>query len=262
MLSKTNLSKVIIACDWNTGLSKLDKSGGLPWKEPNYRNALVNLTKELNLTNIYCAIHSSTRTYTNQSKSLRLKSRIDFFLVSKQFVNYAIKAETRTSIAPDHKAIFLSLKIENNFMRGSGTWKFNNSLLQDENYLQLVRDSYSLIENKYQEVKNKQLLWELIQIEIRAETISYSKMKRSNTKSCEIAIQLKIEELDRKICNDTNLNDKSLREFEMLKSELNEICSMKGKEAMFRSRVKLVEQGEKPTKYFFNLEKRNYEKKL
>ena len=31
---------------------------------------------------------------------------------------------------------------------------------------------------------------------------------------------------------------------------------------MFRSRVKWVEQGEKPTKYFFNLEKRNSEKKI
>ena len=31
---------------------------------------------------------------------------------------------------------------------------------------------------------------------------------------------------------------------------------------MFTSTVKWVEQGEKPTKYFFNLEKRNYEKKI
>ena len=262
LMSKTNLSKVIIAGDWNTGLSKLDKSGGLPWKETNYRNALVNLMKELNLTDIYRAIHPSTRTYTYESKSLRLKSRIDFFLVSKQFINYVIKAETRTSIAPDHKAIFISLKIENHFARGPGTWKFNNLLLQDENFLQLIKDSYPLIENKYQDVENKQLLWELIKMEIRAETIRYSKTKRFNMKTREIAIQLKLEELDRKICNDTNLNGDILTEFEALKSELNEIYSTKGKEAMFRSKVKWVEQGEKPTKYFFNLEKRNYEKKI
>ena len=36
---------------------------------------------------------------------------------------------------------------------------------------------------------------------------------------------------------------------------------MKGKEAMLRFKVKWVEQGEKSAKYFFNLEKRNYEKK-
>ena len=98
-------------------------------------------------------------------------------------------------------------------------------------------------------------------MEIRAETIRYSKTKRFNMKTREIAIQLKLE-LDRKICNYTNLNDEILKEFEALKNELNEIYSTKGKEAMFRSKVKWVEQGEKPTKYFFNLEKRNYEKKL
>ena len=73
LVSKTNLSRVIIAGDWNTGLSKLDKSGGLPWKDTNYRNALSNLMKELNLTDIYRAIHPLTRTYTYKSKSLRLK---------------------------------------------------------------------------------------------------------------------------------------------------------------------------------------------
>ena len=114
-MSKTNVAKVIIAGDWNKRLNKLDKSGGLPWNETNYRNALVNLMKELNLTDIYLAIYPSTRTYANESKSLRFKSTIDFFLglVSKQFINDdVIKAETRTSIALDHKAIFLSLKIE------------------------------------------------------------------------------------------------------------------------------------------------------
>ena len=33
---------------------------------------------------------------------------------------------------------------------------------------------------------------------------------------------------------------------------------LKGKEAIFRSKSKWIKQGEKPTKYFFNLEKKNY----
>ena len=37
---------------------------------------------------------------------------------------------------------------------------------------------------------------------------------------------------------------------------------VRGNEAMFRSKMKWVEQGEKSTKYFYNLEKTNYEKKL
>ena len=39
---------------------------------------------------------------------------------------------------------------------------------------------------------------------------------------------------------------------------MNSLYESKGKEAIFRSKVKWIEQGEKPTKYFFNLEKKNY----
>ena len=36
----------------------------------------------------------------------------------------------------------------------------------------------------------------------------------------------------------------------------------KGKGAIFRSKIRWIEKGEKPTRYFFNLEKRNYHKKI
>ena len=39
---------------------------------------------------------------------------------------------------------------------------------------------------------------------------------------------------------------------------MNSFYELKGKEVIFRSKVKLIEPGEKPTKYFFNLEKKNY----
>ena len=37
---------------------------------------------------------------------------------------------------------------------------------------------------------------------------------------------------------------------------------VKGEAAKFRSKCLWVEQGERPTKYFFNLEKRNYNKRV
>ena len=42
------------------------------------------------------------------------------------------------------------------------------------------------------------------------------------------------------------------------KNELNSLYELKGKEAIFRSKVKWIDQGRKPIKYFFNLEKKNY----
>jgi len=77
----------------------------------------------------------------------------------------------------------------------------------------------------------------------------------------EITRQLEI--LDRNICDNFNTPDiaRILKEYEDLKTELQSIYEEKGRAAIFRSKCLWVEKGERPTKYFFNLEKRNYDRK-
>ena len=161
LVTKTCVSRVIMVGDWNTTLSHLDKSGGLPWKETIYRNGLVSLMAELNLVDVYRTLHPNTKTYTYETKSQKLKSRIDYFIIAKQLINKVKKTETRSSIAPDHKAVFLSLEIDQTFKRGPGTWKFNNTLLKDDEYINLIKNNYSSIQEKYKEIESRQLYWEL-----------------------------------------------------------------------------------------------------
>ena len=52
-----------------------------------------------------------------------------------------------------------------------------------------------------------------------------------------------------------------LDENEFINIEFKELYEKLG-EAMFRSKARWIERGEKATNYFFNLEKRNYEKKV
>ena len=172
-------------------------------------------------------------------------------------------AEIRSSIAPDHKAICLSVEINDAFHRGPGTWKFNNQLIEDENYVQLITECFLRILAKYQEVESHQLLWELIKMEFRSETITYSKAKRRELKSREIYLQEKLDALDNEICHGhDHFNQSLLDEYESIKTELKDIYEKKGREAMFRSKARCTEKDEKPTNYFFNLEKRNFEKKV
>ena len=111
-MSKTDTSRVIISGDWNITLNRIDKFGGLPWKAASSRNTLVDLKKELNLTDIYREFHPS-KSFIYVSKSLNLKSRIDYFLISRP-LSYDVKqVEIRISIAPDHNAIFLSIDVKN-----------------------------------------------------------------------------------------------------------------------------------------------------
>jgi len=99
-------------------------------------------------------------------------------------------------------------------------------------------------------------------MELRAKTIRYSKEKRSKLRKEEKVLQEEQQELDRKICNDDVFDQETLEKYESAKDKLKRIHDTRGKEAIFRSKTRWLEQGEKPTKYFFNLEKNNNEKKL
>ena len=230
----------------------------------NYRDAVVGLMDEINLIDIYRNLHPNTKSFTYESKALRLKSRIDFILLSRAFADDVQNAEIRVSVAPDHKATFVKINVRSEAVRGPGTWKFNNSLLEDNDFKELIAFIYPQIHDKYSDVNDKQLMWELIKMEVRAKSIKFTKQIRSKLNKREFDLQRKLQELDYIICN-TNfdiLEQQIFDNYESAKEELKSIFKQKGKEAMFRSKVKWLEKGERPTKYFFNLEKNNYEKKL
>ena len=68
--------------------------------------------------------HPKLRKYSYESKALKVKSRIDFFLVAKNLTQFVKKSEIYPSIAPDHKAIYISLSLSSETPRGRGLWKF------------------------------------------------------------------------------------------------------------------------------------------
>ena len=68
------------------------------------------------------------------ASALNVKSRLDFILIAKNLSKFVESTGIKASIAPDHKTVHLCLSWPNNSPRGPGFWKFNNTLLKDENY--------------------------------------------------------------------------------------------------------------------------------
>ena len=183
--------------------------------------------------------------------------------MAKSLVKYVSKVGITVSIAPDHKAIYLCLSLPMTIPRGPGFWKFNNTLLNDEVYVAHIRELVLQIRDKYSFVQDEQLFCELMKMEIRENSISFAKQKSRALSKRETEISLRLDHLDNLICNSNNLLniDNTLNEYEALKTERHSIYDRKGKAAMLRSKCRWIEKGEKPTKYFFNLEKRNYIRK-
>ena len=263
LIDKSELSTLIVGGDWNCTLTKKDKVGGTVWKPSNYRNLLLTTMEAFDLVDIQRVRHPQLRKYSYVSKALKLKSRIDFFLVAQNLTRFVKKSDIYPSVAPDHQAIYMSLSWRNETPRGPGLWKFNNTLLDDEQYLASIRETYVSASDMYSDVEDKRLFWEMLKMEFRSTTISYSKTKSKLVQVREEEVKSRLEVLDHIICNNFNSPgiDPVLNEYDNLKAELQSIYEKKGRSAIFRSKCRWVEEGERPTKYFFNLEKKNYNKK-
>lgn len=96
------------------------------------------------------------------------------------------------------------------------------------------------------DLKDDRLKWELIKMEIRSLTISYTKHKGKQCKNRVTELQNSLEALEITINNSNNEEQLSgeIVEYDNLKTELQRIYEAKGKGGILRSKVRWAEQGE------------------
>ena len=200
------------------------------------------------------------------------QARLDFFLVADKLLSSIRTSDIEPGYRTDHSMPCITLKF-NKFKKGRGLWKFNNSLLQDSEYLDTinklilhVRSQYALpvynLDNirdipdtEIQFTINDQLFLETLLMEIRGKTISYSAYKKKALKTQECNLIESINKLES--CNDINIDELNTK-----KQELESIRISKLNGSIVRSKAKWILEGEKPSKYFLNLENRNFTNKI
>ena len=143
--------------------------------------------------------------------------------------------------------------------RGPSFWKFNNSLLQDENFIESLEQKLPEFKNKYADLNDKGLLWEMVKMEIRAFSISFSKYKASQKRNEEKQLLQQLNKLQREL--DLGFSKTTHDLFITVKEKLDKIISTKTKGCIIRSKCRWYERGERSNKYFFNLTERNYNRK-
>ena len=128
---------------WNCTLSKNDKMGGKPWKATDYRNLVLTTMDILDLVDIQRERQPKLGKYTySQIKGSKSKIQNRLFLVAKNLTQFVQKSEIYPSTAPDRKAIYISSSLSDETPRGRGLWKFNNSLLNNEHYVNNIGEIY------------------------------------------------------------------------------------------------------------------------
>ena len=137
------------------------------------------------------------------------------------------------------------------FTRGPGLWKFNNSLLQDSDFCSFVSNRISDLSDCIGLFPSVKDWWDFFKRCLRSEIVSFSKDKRKSL--CRERVTLTNQLIDckqRLVQGDNSV----LAEIATLESRLK-ILTLRDLEGVkVHSRVKWLEEGEKPTRYFFRLE--------
>ncbi|KAK3107474.1 hypothetical protein FSP39_015361 [Pinctada imbricata] len=235
------------------------------------RDIVLNIKSKYNLIDPWRVNNHNRKKYTWQSQNPVKKARLDFFLISSELLSLIENTEIKPGYRTDHSIINLNIKFSN-FKRGKGFWRFNNTLLKDKEYLKLVNETITEVKlqyattnyerNEIQDIDpnnitltiDDQLFLETLIVIIRGNTISYSTAKKRELIQQTENLEKKIEKLE----NHDGLTEDRQNELRNLKKELEQIRENKMKAIMMRVKAKWIEEGEKPTKYFCSLEKRNY----
>ena len=205
------------------------------------------------------------------------RSRLDYFLISEDILALNPQSQIHNAYRSDHNIITLSIQ-KTTQQRGKGLWKMNNAFLENSDFVKMVKKEIELITSTYalpiysneyvqsdhgetlELLISDTLFLETLLCQIRGQIIRFSKKLKREEKKDEIALISEIKELQELIDSGNeevekrdSLRDKSLR--------LENLREKSTKGSLIRSRANIIDNWEKPSNFFLNLEKRNFTNK-
>ena len=158
----------------------------------------------------------------------------------------------KTAIRTDHSAITISFNSLDERTRGPSYWKFNSSLVDDENYVLAINQKIPEWLGEFEEVIDKRVLWDLIKYRVRQFTMHYAKEKAQKRRQELVQVERSLRQAEERLAIDPS--ESNLEILEDLKMKYDSHFDYIAKGAIIRSRANWYEKGEKSNKYFLGLE--------
>ena len=140
-MDKLDNHYVIMGGDWNVVVNV---------NEDTFRYRNINRPRSMRkvheIMDNYCLIdvwrefHPHKKMFTWRRFNSTQQARLDYFLVSEGLVLEMASAEIKSGYRSDHAIVFIELPLQSK-QRRSSYWKFNNSLLKDKDYADIVKET-------------------------------------------------------------------------------------------------------------------------
>ena len=145
---------------------------------------------ELYLVDVWRLCNPDGRRYTWRCQKPDIHCRLDFFLASQSLTCNVTNSDILAGFKTDHSLITIKLSLHSNW-RGPGFCKLNTSLLEEDGY----------VKEQYQEDNtiDSALIWEMIKLKVREQSMMYGKTKQTNLSRIEEQLEKTINWLQKEI---------------------------------------------------------------
>ena len=166
VLNKYAGERMVLGEDLNCVMNEIDKRGGRSFEQKKtVIQEMKTLMRTHNLIDTWSCKHPSNQAFTWNNSSKKIYCRLDYLFISKLMESAIQNANIVPSIFSNHSAITLSMSLESHeTKRGPGFWKFNNSLLMDMCYTEMITKQIPEFTSKYCNLNDNGLFWEMIKM--------------------------------------------------------------------------------------------------
>ena len=261
ILKKYDDKNILLAGDFNMVMSNdLDIITGKPHNEKEVKQFRETMQNN-GLVDIWRVLHEKDKEYTWSRHNPFIARRLDYCFMGENVVQDCLTCEIISTANTDHRAVVVSLN-NSDFVRGPGCWRFNNSFLSDPifvSHMNSLLNSFNVKDNSTQE--NAQMHWECCKLKIKDFCMDYGKNKATQKRNEILELTNKLQRLEKQFIE--NKNSKEIQsKIINTKHQLEVISIEKARGAQIRSRAQWIENGEKSTQYFFNLEKQRAKRNI
>ena len=175
--------------------------------------------------------------------------------MSNSLCGQCTKSSIIPSVQSDHSMVTIEFDTGIG-RRGPGIWKFNNELLSSEHYCENITNLVQGICRVYNHLSPKDI-WELIKFETTQYTRAYMTHLAETRRQEKFVLYEVLQRMESEPLTE-DWGEDLLRNIERVSNELKAFETIDAKRAAFRCRMEWQCGGEVSSKYFFDLEKRNY----
>jgi exonuclease III len=221
--------------------------------------ALQSLLSATQTFPVWRTFHPSQTAYSWTHGSGEFASRIDMVWAPTILRQSIRECEYYPSFFTDHQYLLVKCDLGDPFVRGPGVWKLNTSLLEDDEYCQLVRSFWSFWQTQEgsDTYSSGPDWWDQGKFYLREITRTYARCKAAEKCGRKSALTRQMTNLQRHFeAGDSS----SFAQLCAVQEELRNIHLNEARGAQVRSRCRWAEEGEASTSFFLNLEEKHRSK--